>query len=429
MKEYIILIGGDNLKAVFPSTNELASYSYLSQTIVLNEIARNSLNECVKNPFDHNNIGNFKTISHEITHYLDNITTLVGKKILKDAINALNIISQERLDVGEFWRFITLRNTIRRTTYDNYYKKLNLSVQTTSRPEDWSYRNTIGCRFDVDGRIDEGKPIIFCNFNCNEVNVARVPFSIEALFEINAMANEVYLHNRYLYSHDLDFQTIEKITFLNSTYDWIYNKELLTYSVAAHIVAPIVDSRELVEIFLLAKLISTLSLNLPSALYKQIRWPEYFRETSIERIRGFIDSNDPNFAFVCLVQNYIESEMVYTDFNYTTLIDEILTASKLPHLNMIRFLVKAEMSDIRTEVTDGYYSDIYNNHTELADRILERRDIYGFFDENFFSDFNIDSFLTICEDEVMDQEFPINHHERVSVYEEHIFDFISACGY
>lgn len=417
------------MKAVFPNTKELASYSYLSQTIVFNEITRDGLNECIESPFDHNHIDNFKTLTHEITHYLDNITTLVGIKILQQSINALNVISQRELDEREFWKFITLRNTISKTKYDSYYKKLNTTVQTTRRAEDWAYRNTLGCRFDVNGRIDEGKPIIFCNFKCNDFEVARIPFSVEALFEINAMANEVYLHNRYLHSHDEDFQIVERSTFINSTYEWIYNKELLTYSVAAHLVAPIVTSGELVEIFLLAKLISTLSLNLPSSLYDHIKIPEYFRTTSHDRIRGFIENHDPNFTFICLVQNYIESGIMFTDFNYTTLINDLLSSSNLPPLEVIGLLVKDEMNTLRTEISDGNYTDILNNHMELAEDVLEERGIYGFFDEEFFSKFNINYFLTICEDEIVDQNFPVNHHDRVSIYEDHIFNFISACGY
>lgn len=402
-------------KSVFPNTIEVASYSYISQTIVFNDITRDSLDRCIKSPFDHKNISNYKTVTHEITHYLDNIATLVGNKILIQSINALNVISCDSLDEKEFWRFITLRNTIRKTTFDNYYKKINVKVQTTTRPEDWKYRNTLGCRFDIDGQIDELKPIIFCNFVCNGKDVARIPFSVEALFEINAMANEVYLHNRYLFSHGEDFQTVEKNTFLKSTYDWVYNKELLTYSVAAHIVAPIVETGELVEIFMLAKTISTMSLNLPSTLYQNLKVPEYFQAISIERLRGFIENYDPNFAFVCLVQNYIESGISFTEFNNTTLIDDLLSASNLPPLEVIGLMVSQEMNEISGGVSEGNYTEMYNNHMELSESILEERGIYGYFDEKFFSKFNLNYFLIICEDEVCDQNVPVTHHDRVAV--------------
>ncbi len=324
--------------------------------MVFEEMSRESFNEAVNDPFNINHVENAALIAHETSHFIDHIATLNGQKMLLEIFNAFNAI--ESGEESNYWHIIQLKNTLRKTTFENYYKEyLNLHIMTDKNASNWSFRNTFGLRFDSTGRADPDKPIIFNAFKFKNEFIARIPLSLESLWEANAVSAEIQTHIASIHKiADNDVKLVSTRIMEKKYNDWIYTPELLTYSSATHIVSSYLKYGDLYRAFVATKAISSICLNMPEKYYHTIRIPQNLGLPSY-RVNSLLHSNDPTSLFYLMVLNIKESgEDIFID-DVTIDTEKILRINGLPDSIALKIEIMIEFHNIREQIIDGPYSE------------------------------------------------------------------------
>jgi hypothetical protein len=417
---------------VFPNTRTEAQYDGFTQSIELLYMKRRDLKKVMENPLALENIKHFRTIIHEICHFYDNISTLRGIEFLTSIYDAYNSLTLPTNREREMPRVINSYNLYRRMRTEDYYKTIDREVYS-SKLEDikrWSFSQTVGLKFNNNGKIDANRPILFNRFTYDGQSVARIPFSIESLWEINAVACEIEYNYKSI--HNSNVEETEKRIYLDllqkDSIKWIYNTDLLIYSAPVHIVSNKTHFGELYGSYKLASIISNISLNLPSKYYSLIKKPKVLQDR-IEKIRfnGFIRQKEPAFIYLCILHNVIEA--IYAGSINHWKVEDILKASQLPEKKIIEDEIVKEVEKLKRDKITGVFDQEYMDIINLGIELFLKRGLGG--DHNFekLTYVDIEKLPIICEDEVFEETKLIQRVEALSKMKDRIFEFARACGY
>lgn len=95
---------------------------------------------------------------------------------------------------------------------------------------------------------------------------------------------------------------VEMAAFRREFEGLIYNHELIEYNAAAHTLAIIAGSKDLVLTYRLAASLSFIALNMDDQDFRRIKVPERFKIFG-RRNRVLLENHDRGFAFICMVFN------------------------------------------------------------------------------------------------------------------------------
>jgi len=258
----------------FPATSTVAFYDPFSQHIELCDVDSKDLIAS----FDYKNspVESIKVLPillHEFRHWLDHTTTLWGLRRLAESANAISAWTNQ--NEKELWRISAFARNVNRDFAADYFTTIENPDRPVGSTKQWTYRFSSGYGFNQDGTLNEQDPIFFTRFYWDDQTCAcRVPFSVSALLETNAMHMEISANHFVAslmdpISKKIEMDRIEKL-FTRS----LYLPELAVYSTAVHAIA---NSMQLASghiAYPLASALSAYCLNVPRSLIKNLNVPE-----------------------------------------------------------------------------------------------------------------------------------------------------------
>lgn len=426
---------------LFPNVTTQGVYNSISQSILYYSINRKDLSNILQNPLDLGSIHKTRLLVHEITHFIDHLSTLHGQNSLELICNALT--AMEYGEEVDYHHIMKMSNELKTYSYEKYYKQLSGISAVGGKEKDWEFRSSIGCRFNINGEVDRTKPIIFSQFFYQKDFIGRIPLSIESLWETSAMATEVKIHLEALLAlKDNDSQLVEKHNFERESFTWLYNSKLLTYSTAAHYVSGLLNISDIYTGLCLSKLLALISLNFPKEYVPLLKHGNYLNLPR-ESKKALLTTNDPSYIFYRLVRNIqFSNENVILE-NGEFDVEKILKINGLPSQQDFEQRVINSMESINKKITKNPISkEITEN--PILDDIKQWLD----FGIKYFKGFGLNAYkltplnlielaksnklpLLFDEDDYDDTEKNPLVDKELYIFslENRIQDFISACGY
>lgn len=377
---------------VFPNLNRtVAYYSPISLFITLNEVTES---ESVTLFADARNMKSAKNASiylHEIRHNLDHISTLWGQKNLLKLAIAINArISNSEF---EFHKIMPLKKEENQFHYDEYYTEHQQRVVWKNTSDNWIWDMSSGIKFNIEGKPDENFPIIFIKFYDRTKNlIVRVPLSIAALLETNAVCDEINHVINHINKLPKEERVIENMLFSKSMMeDMLYNQEMAVYNSIVHLTANILKLTDLAEAIKISSAIAALTLNLTNDLIKNIPIESTAKEYLGKRTDSMIQNHEYGFVFYNLLINYAKTfntKKVYV-------LDDVLASNNLPSKEETLEIIIIEFETIKKEF--GHLSCLKKLFVPLLEKGIELLKIRG-----------IDSFKTSTEEILKDKIFEPN---------------------
>lgn len=322
----------------------------------------------------------FSVGTHELTHWLDHVSTLWGQHSLADIYNAFAAV--ERNDPQSFWRIIEFESNRRRDHLADYYTVVEDGANQLAANRPWKAMPTCGMEFGSDGRLRKERPIVFYRLSTrSERPLCRVPLTVASLLEANATWTELVTYSELSVSSDQVMMQIDARIFGDQFMSRVYNPSLGLYSVTAHLTANVINITEVVTSYRVASIFSNICLNLPSSLFDELHIPESLKPWK-EAIPHLIKLRDRGFAFylLCLAApSYpIDHASPYTDTDIIQdWVDATLRAAGLPDHDTIRDLALKEMEEIPNDVLDSNRRQCFDHLHEIGKHNLKIRGIYG----------------------------------------------------
>ncbi|MCD9522394.1 hypothetical protein GLP14_06015 [Photobacterium carnosum] len=267
-------IGRSKTIASLPNYTTAGSYCFFSQCVFLNSLEAKDLPSATNLNFDED--GSYSSIlkfapllHHEAKHWYDAHSTLWGIKLIHQIYSGRNdLYVAEKSGIGtkleHFNKQMLLRDTIELIKYPSYYQTTNTKANS-SKP--WKYTFSSGIIFSKNGSPSD-RPIFFTRFINRENDlIARVPFSLCALLEASAVAQE--LNSKLIIINSIKdpvSKMLESNKFSESSFRELYDENLVEYSVVAHKVANSFSITDPIEAYNLSAKLVRLILNLPKSV-------------------------------------------------------------------------------------------------------------------------------------------------------------------
>lgn len=337
-------LGNNEIWKIFPSVETVAFYHPLGNFIYLNKMTEKQFVEVIKNPDKYPE--HYGTIIHEMQHWTDHISTIWGQKKLLKIFKAFqsSFIGKET----EMYKMKVLFNNFKEDRLATYYSENYNNIQG-STDKRWRYTFSTGIRYDNDGKIDDTKSIIFVRFNSfNEEPISRVPISIASLLETTAMNSEISSLMINISKLDVADRKIELKLLGDKIVKRLYNPDLTLYSVAVHTASNLLRISDPIDGYRISSMIATLSLNLPSSVFANLKVPaDYTKEWNV-RTKNLLNQEDRGFAFLCIAKNYFDKYGSYKEDEFS--IDKLLEASDIIKIEELEKIVNEESASIDKEM-------------------------------------------------------------------------------
>lgn len=255
-----------------PNYSPAGSYCFFSQCIFINSLEKSDLPNAINFELDvdknHESFLKFAPLlNHEVKHWYDAHSTLWGLKLLRNIYSCRSdLFEAEKSGIGtqlpHFYKQMELRDSIEYIKFPEYYTT-RYSTANTVRP--WKYDYSAGTLFSKHGKQTD-RPIFFTRFkNYKGDLIARVPFSLCALLEASAVAQELNTKVRIISSiSDLVSKKVATNKLFDDSMSELYDENLVEYSVVAHKVANTFKIEDAIEAYNIAARTTRLILNLPN---------------------------------------------------------------------------------------------------------------------------------------------------------------------
>lgn len=214
----------------------------------------------------------YKTLIHEVNHFLDHTTTLWGLSLILKQANCFDVFTNGSIEKNGK----TIRNFMDEMNLINYpdFYKVEYPSDPSLRP--WRYNYSMGRLYSKDGNISE-TPILFTNFfNRDNSKIARCPFSISSILECTSVAPELIVESYFVNSlkddpvaSAIELKNMDK--FYNENF--LYNRDATLYTTAAHHLANSLKTKDINSTLGCSFYLSKLALNFPSSLFEKIKIP------------------------------------------------------------------------------------------------------------------------------------------------------------
>lgn len=360
----------------FSNISTIASYSLISQTMNFTDLSKRSLDELMnqlnKKEFELETADNAAKIVHETSHYFDNLATLSGQTLLVKTYDALSELIPP--SSKESFPFIE--------DYFNTFHSWNRKDFTEIRDVytepifgNWSYRLESQRHVDI---FDNELSFSFmsANFKYLGNTVAKIPFSMEALWETNAMwAETMYRIYAVTLSKNDDAKVVEAYRIQQNYQDYVYNPQLLVYSIAAHFVSSFLQTGDYIRTFMISKALTSIALNLPFDYYDKIKKPSgsLFFGTTDDFLKNK-KSIDPCMIYLILLENIYESKVDIIENGFFVDFEKVLEINDLPNIAKLNADILAEMQKVKLVKKPAVFQEVFDSQMENGISIFK---IYG----------------------------------------------------
>lgn len=326
--------------AIFPATKTVAFYAPESSLIELSDICSADLTRAFAQSDPICSYQILPLFMHEIRHWFDHTSTLWGRQRLASLFDALSARSQNKPE--EFWRIVSYRRLLREDMRADYFSTVgDTPAPTPSWP--WKAQSTMGDAFDSNGRLDESVPIPFANFYWpNDKKACRVPLSVAALLETNAVCFEILAALSLMQQLPEETREVEQRLADKKWISQMYNPEFGVYSAAAHLAANKLRISNPAEAYCRSSALASVALNIPTARFDAMVIPGLF-ETWGKKNYAALRQRNRGYAYLVLVHHSLPVREVQ---NIDEWLEETLRSAGLPDLCVLRTEALTEMKDI-----------------------------------------------------------------------------------
>lgn len=298
LKEQREHLRGNN---IFPDTKTIAEFHFISQTITLDTIDRSQfegLNDIASFMESRSTVA---VLFHEITHWADLIGTIWGRRLLREVYTTLPILGQLNNQGGEveFWRMVSLHDRSRRLMFPSYYRTRE-GGQDLGAPTDGRIEITGGIEFDLVGRPDNQRPILFVRFFGNDPSThVRQPLTVGSLIEALAVCSEFAATKEIAPANDAVSQRIEAARSDNDLKQMLNSADLTLYTCCARMLSHFSGIDDYGHIYNLAAKIAFICLNLQNVHFNALNPPALMAVWG-KRNNASKTNQDPAFAFAAI---------------------------------------------------------------------------------------------------------------------------------
>lgn len=380
----------------FANVETVASYNLMSQSINFKDLIKEHQNTALdifnSLKFSMDSLDSIKLFAHEGCHYIDHISTLSGLKMLEKIYSAINEFEyfnseldagREKPTVDNIFAFLELFNQWKQQPHSQVFNKTKR--RSNIKVKDWAFT------FDRDSIVNlrgekTNKPMLTVTFKESNIPYAKVPFTMESLWETNAMFAELDYHLLTLKSIEDEGQRLVETARFNNIYkEYLYDPELFLYSTAAHFTSAFAKLGLITDAFKLSKILSDISLNLPFKYYKTIKKTKgtLFRGLVNEFLEETTDMQPP-IVFMALLENIVEDE----DFNIENFlkseiidIDLVLRINNLPLTTTLRQEIISEMKNTNLQV-DNIQSHLFQYFKDIGINLFKEIGLNGIYKDS-----------------------------------------------
>ncbi|RZJ86611.1 MAG: hypothetical protein EOO20_17930 [Chryseobacterium sp.] len=355
----------------FQDLEEEAQYHQLLMIIQLLHISNAEFEKISNDQISLENYQHAGTFNHELTHFIDHISTLHGQKNLVLQFNAINAWANG--NEREFWRIKLLFDKIKRDSFTDYFTEINQPHQG-SFAEPWTFKVTSGMRFDSLGHLQDELPLLFLRFFDQSGNpLARTPISVAALHETNAVLADFESRLNFIESiQDPKLKADELAEVNRDIEDMLYSTDYCLYSAAAHLTAKTNDLVEFIDIYTITSQIGTLSLNLSEDHIKAMKQKPFFEPEWQRRFNSLTENADIGYCYYRLNENLIDD---FGKANYS--IDNVLAASSLPDRKALELEIMGAMIFNMSDLIDGPFKTHATLLLNYGMRLFSKRGLDG----------------------------------------------------
>lgn len=322
--------------SIFPNTTVKGTYDFWSQVIILQSLEEQNIlalqSATAKGDTSqilHQAKEIFPLICHEYTHWLDNTSTIWGLDMICNIYSSYETWVKENnsgvFNEMEYHRKKSLADKMNLISFPKYYT--TLTAAENCRP--WHFSYSMGKLFTKEGRVSS-YPIFFTRFsNQNGEQIARQPFSLSAVLETSATAQEFAATSALILSMAKgDDIFVEQKLFKDEALNTIYEPELTVYSVAAHHVANSFTITDVLEAYKISTILARFVLNFPDEMFSMIDANVIYGEGNIfsEGFKTALNHNDRGtlfFFIIALLSKNFEGQTIKSDDFENMVIDAI----------------------------------------------------------------------------------------------------------
>lgn len=264
-------LGRTRTIASLPNYTTAGSYCFFSQCVFLNSLTAKDLPNATQLKLeevdDYVQLLKFiPLLHHEAKHWFDAHSTLWGLKLIHQIYSGRSDLYEAEkrgisTPLNHFDKQMKLRDAIEFIKYPSYYQTQNPKANTSSP---WQYKFSFGLLFSKFG-IPSERPIFFTRFlNVENDLIARVPFSLCAMLEASAVAQE--LNSKVVIINSIKnpvSKALESKKLSENSFKELYDENLVEYSVVAHKVANAFSIVDPIEAYNLSAKLARFILNLP----------------------------------------------------------------------------------------------------------------------------------------------------------------------
>ncbi|MXV20852.1 hypothetical protein [Deinococcus xianganensis] len=323
-------------------------------------------------------------IYHEMTHWLDAISTIRGRKHLLELFTAMNILPEDdRLPETEAWKVLRHHDGLKSANLPVYYKTNNPNYISNGEDSKWSYRFSIGHRYDFLGVPDMNSPIFFIRFNDlgNNEWVARQPLSDGSLLETIAMAGEILSNMKFFSKAEqagLDDYYIDEAHWVRYLKSMMYEPKVTEYTAPAHYTSIKTGISDISVCYLLAAEVAFLCLNMPNSFFDRAKFDHIVNPENIPSGQALLSRQDRGFLFAIIMGK--ARSMIGTSTgipiggqSIRTWLNEILELSGLPSSEEIYTEAAKEMKSLTLPESRGKFNEIFRYLSDLGDQWFQHR--------------------------------------------------------
>lgn len=240
--------------------------------------------------------------AHELRHFDDLVGTVWGQGYLDLLFRAYDAMLHRPSAELAYPELLRLFDADRAILFPSYYKYVMPGAPVGSAADRWSMAFSTGTRIRPDGAADESDPILFVRFDKGNVHVARQPLTVGSLLELRAIGCEMGPLARSLARLPSADAVVEERLRSRELLSAIYDPELTTYSVGAHVAARALGQEDLAAMLDAGFKVAGLALNLTGNSFGRLRPAERFaREMGRGRQRAFGIRRDRGYAYATLL--------------------------------------------------------------------------------------------------------------------------------
>ncbi|WP_338657338.1 hypothetical protein V6B14_22450 (plasmid) [Sporosarcina psychrophila] len=344
-----------------------------------NDLSKRSLDELMnqlyKKEFKLETADNAAKIVHETSHYFDNLATLSGQNLLVKTYDALSELIPP--SSKEYFPFIEdFFDTFHSWNMRDFTEIRDVYTQPII--ENWSFRWEFQNHVDIsDNELSFSS--MSANFKYLDNTVAKIPFSMEALWETNAMwAETMYRIYAVTLSKNDDAKVVEAHRIQQNYQDYVYNPQLLVYSIAAHFVSSFLQTGDYIRTFMISKALTSIALNLPFEYYDKIKKPSgyIFSGTTGEFLENK-KSIDPCMIYLVLLENIYESRADIIEDGLFVDFEKVLEINDLPNIEKLNAEILKEMQKVKLVQKSAAFQEAFDSQMENGISIFKRYGIEG----------------------------------------------------